>query len=74
MISNECVVQDDPRIRGIPLHEIHLAQFEHLEEHMVRTGDAGKQAVHVSAVREIFSKRRKLCSEGNEEFRARHAR
>jgi hypothetical protein len=51
-----------------------LAQFEHLEEHMVRTGDAGKQAVHVSAVRENFSKRRKLCSEGKEEFGARHAR
>jgi hypothetical protein len=59
------------QLSGMPPN---LAQFEHLEEHMVRTGDAGKQAVHVSAVREMFSRRRKLCSEGNEAFRAQHAR
>ena len=50
-----------PRLQ-VPLHEIDLTQFSHLEPHLVHTGDSGKQEVHVNDVKALFSKKRSECN------------
>jgi hypothetical protein len=58
VVNAQCLLQEDHRFK-VPLHEINIAEFEHLEEHLVRVGDSGKQDAHVATVHELFAKRRK---------------
>ena len=58
VIDAQCVLADDPRLRG-SLSGLSLSDFEHLNEHLINTGDAKKQAAHIKQLKEQGAKRRR---------------